>query len=751
MYELIITEKPAAAKKIADALADTKATKEVYMRKIPFYRLTHDGKEIIVTCAVGHLYGLAEKKKNGWTYPIYDIEWKPSADINKAAKFTKQYLASIKKLAKGADEFTVATDYDIEGEVIGLNVVRFACGKKDASRMKFSTLTKEDLIEAYEKKSKTLDWGQANAGETRHKLDWFYGINTSRALTAAIKTAGMFKLMSSGRVQGPTLKLIVDKEKEIQAFKPAPYWQIQLLGEKNKQTLDSWHEKDKFWEKDEASTIYNNIKSEKTAKIKDVQKKKFNQAPPNPFDLTSLQIEAYRTLRISPKNTLAIAQDLYTAGYISYPRTSSQKLPAKLGFKKIIEALSKAFPEETKILLKKSSLIPNEGKKEDAAHPAIYPTGTTPKLKDKMVMNIYELITRRFLATFGDPATRETMNINIACKGEIFLTKGTTTIIPGWHLLYGRFTPAKEEELPAVNKGDELKVKKIELHDKETLPPKRYTDASIIKELEKRGLGTKATRASIVDTLFQRDYIGGKPIEATGLGMRTISTLEKHNPRIIDQELTKHFEVEMEEIRSGKKTSEDVISEAKEILNKIMDQFRKEEKEIGKELSVAHKETRDDLSTLGPCQNCKDGLLQIRRGKFGMFIACNKYPDCKTTFSLPANALSKPAKEICEVCNHPKILVIKRRKQPQKVCINPKCPSKLEGYAPEKLKEMEDIESGKLVKECPKCKVGHLKVRKSVYGSFIACDAYPKCRYVETLDDDKKDYKKKDFKKKKSS
>jgi len=209
--------------------------------------------------------------------------------------------------------------------------------------------------------------------------------------------------------------------------------------------------------------------------------------------------------------------------------------------------------------------------------------------------------------------------------------------------------------------------------------------------------------------------------------------------------VSKRFEEDMEEIQQGKEKPEEVLTRAKKILNKIMATFKQKEKEIGKELSEAQKETRDELSTLGPCHACKKGDLQIRRGKFGMFIACNKYPDCKTTFSLPSNALSKPAKKICETCNYPKILVIKKRKQPQEVCINPKCPAKLEGYSKDQLKEMEEIESGKIEKECPNCKNGKMKVRKSVYGSFIACDQYPKCRYIEPLKDDtplKEDFKK---------
>jgi len=156
----------------------------------------------------------------------------------------------IKKLSKEASSFTVACDYDVEGEVIGLNVIRYACNKKDAARMKFSTLTKPDIIEAYEHKSLHLDWGQAKAGETRHYLDWYNGINFSRALTSSIKSAGSFKIMSTGRVQGPSLKIIVDREKEIRAFKSVPFWQIELLGEIKKGKIEAWHKEDKFWEKE---------------------------------------------------------------------------------------------------------------------------------------------------------------------------------------------------------------------------------------------------------------------------------------------------------------------------------------------------------------------------------------------------------------------------------------------------------------------------------------------------------------------
>jgi|TARA_B100001971_G_scaffold214881_1_gene255144 DNA topoisomerase-1 len=732
MYELIIAEKPNASKRIAEALADGKPIKE-NLNGVPYYKITRGKKDIVVACAVGHLYGLGEKEKKGWIFPVFDIEWKPSSDISKKSGFSKKYLTAIKKLAKEANEFTVATDYDQEGSVIGKNIVIFACKRKDANRMKFSTLTKPDLIEAYENKNKHLDWAQAEAGDTRHHLDFFNGINYSRALTSSIKTAGSFKIMSTGRVQGPTLKIVVDREKEIKAFKPVPFWQIELQGNVNSGDIIAGHKQDKFWDKKEADKVMKKVKNEKKAIIDKAEKKQFQQQPPVPFDLTSLQIEAYRCHKISPKETLEIGQELYTSGCISYPRTSSQQLPGKIGYKKILTQLSKQINYKSLIkkLLSKKFLKPNNGRKTDPAHPAIYPTGITPEIANEREQKIYDLIVKRFMATFAESALRETMIIDINCKDEIFIAKGTRTVEKGWHVFYEPYVRIEEEELPKVNKNDAVIVKKIKLYSKETTPPRRYTPASIIKELEKKNLGTKATRAAIIDTLFQRGYVSGKAIEATNLGIKTIETLEKHVPKIVDEALTRHFEEEMEQIMENKKTSEEVLSEAKKKITEIMSDFKKQEKEIGKELLSANIETRDALSNLGKCPVCNKGDLQIRRGKFGSFAACNLYPKCKTTFSLPSNALIKPAQKICETCKYPMVIAIKKGKRPQDFCMNKKCPSKhVEGEAG---KEAKAIAKGKIEKQCPECKEGKIVLRGSIYGKFYGCDQFPKCKYTEKL------------------
>ncbi|MBD3361378.1 DNA topoisomerase I [Candidatus Woesearchaeota archaeon] len=746
MYELIITEKPNASKRIAEALADGKPIKE-NLKGVPYYKVTHGNRDLVIGCAVGHLFGLAEKvKSKGFKYPVFDIEWVPNYEVSKSADFSKKYFNVLKKLAKNAKSFTVACDYDIEGEVIGLNIIRFICNRNDANRMKFSTLTKPDVIAAYENASSTLDWGQAEAGEARHFLDYFYGINLSRALTSAITSTGMFKILSTGRVQGPALKIIVDREKEIQKFTPVPFWQIELQGEAKKSPIIAWHKEDKFWDKKKADKVMKNVKNEKTGIVADIERKKFKQSPPHPFDLTSLQTEAYRCFGIKPKETLSIAQNLYTNGIISYPRTSSQQLPKAIGYAKIITALrkNKKYSDLCGDLLKIKNLEPNNGKKTDPAHPAIYPTGVSRRLEDRPA-KIYDLIVKRFMATFSTPAVRETMIINIDVKKEIFIAKGSRTIEKNWHVFYAPYVKLEETELPNVKKDDVVDVKKIILHSKETQPPKRYTHSSIIKELEKRSLGTKATRADIVDRLYKRNYVKGESLEATDLGVHIIGILEKYCSKIIDEELTRKFEKDMELIRENKKKKEQILKDAKTVLKDILADFKKKQKEIGKGLNTTFTETRDAMTTVGPCPTCGEGKLSIRKGKFGRFIACDKYPECKTTFKLPMSGGVDVTDKVCEHCKYPVVKMIKKGKRPQEVCINPECPAK-------------KVEIKVKPKKCPKCGEGDMVVRKSVYGAFLACNRFPKCRCIEKINQDgspvvkkKKKAKKKKKKKKKKA
>jgi len=673
---LIISEKPSAALKIAEALGGKDFKKSVYLKKIPYYELMYNGEKIIVACAVGHLYTVTEKNKKGWTYPVFDVEWKASYEVNKGAAFTKPYLDLIQRLCKDSQDIVVACDYDLEGETIGYNIVRFACGKKDAFRMKFSTTTKEDLRKSYETVLKHLDLSQAEAGITRHELDWLFGINLSRALTLSIKSAtGKFKILSSGRVQGPALKILTEREKEINAFVSVPYWELEL----DTQEIVAYHEQGKFDNRKNVEGIYTTCYG-KNAVVTKLDKEQFAQDPPHPFDLTALQIEAYRTLRIQPKETLEIAQSLYINSYISYPRTSSNQLSESIGYKKVLQKLSEqqmytAFAQE---LLKQKELKPNNGKKKDPAHPAIYVTGEIPRSLDVKEAKLYDLIVKRFLATFAAAAVRETVFVVVDMSGEKFLAKGTRTIKENWHKFYCPYVKLEEAEV-TVQVGQELHVNELRILDKQTTPPKRYTSASIIKALEKKNLGTKATRSEILESLFDRNYLKrGESIEVTELGLTTVAVLEKYCPDILNEQLTRDFEVDMEKIRKGKSSEKDVLQHAEVFLQKVLTQFKEKENDIGKELSGSYQNTLKEASFVRMC-DC-GGDLQVRytpRFK-SYFIACSRYPACKVTYSLPRGFLARPSETMCDSCQFPEVLLIKKGKRPWTFCINPVCPKREE-------------------------------------------------------------------------
>ncbi|MBI5803303.1 DNA topoisomerase I [Candidatus Pacearchaeota archaeon] len=664
-YELIITEKPQAALKIASALGKSQKRD---VGGVSYYEVIRNGKKIFVACAVGHLFTLSQEKK-GASIPVFDISWKPNFEVRKK-DFTKKYYSLIVKLTKNAESITMATDYDIEGEVIGLNVMRFICKKKDADRMKFSTLTEKEINEAYEKKSKTINWANAIAGETRHYLDWIYGINLSRALMNAIKSIGKFRIMSIGRVQGPTLKLIVKKEKEIQGFKSEPYWQVFItaknlvgfneIGLKHNRDISKKSELKKF-ENLKGKNIF--VTTEKKEQI----------IPPGvPFDLTTLQTEAYKFYGITPARTLQIAQSLYLAGMISYPRTSSQKLPISIGYENILSQLVKKYNVE--MLIKRK--FPIEGKKVDSAHPSIYPTGSFQIISGDDE-RIYNLIVRRFLSLFCEDAIIENKKIKGEIDNLLFSTSGSLIKKKAWMEVY----PVKFDEKELEDFNGEAKITNVKIEEKMTQPPRRYSPASIISELEKKNLGTKATRSAIVETLYERNYIKEKNIEATPLGMSLIETLDKYSPIITDEELTRSFEKEMDSIQSLKKDFQEkektIINKAKQTVNKIILQFKNNENKIGTELFDANTklyEQRKIENTLNQCPICEKGNLFINfsRKTKRFFVACNKYPECRNTYSLPPGIVKKTGKD-CEDCGFPMLMRLKSGKRPWIFCFNREC------------------------------------------------------------------------------
>jgi len=709
-HTLIICEKPTAAKAISEALGEKVIKKQKEGERAFWYEFYKDGKKFIVAPAVGHLFTLKQIGK-GWEYPAFDVHWVPSFKAMRSAKFAEPYFRNLEELTKGADEFIVATDYDDEGEVIGFNILRFMCGVKDISkvpRMKFSTMTKEELLESYEKPIK-ISKNLVESGLARHYLDWYWGINLTRALTLSIKKAGKrFRILSTGRVQGPVLHMLAKHEKKIKKFKPKPFWQIELEVKIGNKILKAGYEKDKIWDKKEAENILKKTNVKK-AIVKDIKTKILKQKPPKPYNTTSLLADIYRYFGYSPQQGLNIAESLYQAGLISYPRTSSEKLPKDINYEKILKNLAKQkdYKKDAEFLLSKEELTPNEGKKTDPAHPAIYPTGLYKKMGNKQ-KKVYDLIVRRFLAVFGDDAKRESLKITLDVNGYKFFLHGKKTVEPGWIKLYGKYAKRDEILLPDIKVGDELNVKKLIKLDKETQPPPRFSQGSVLKEMEARGLGTKATRAQILQILFNRGYLIGSSIEVTELGMKLADILEKNVPDVISEKLTRHFEKEMEKIENGKTTREKVLEEARKHIEKICKKFKKKEKKIREELTKSLIASQDKQSILGQCPNC-GGTLRVhknwRTGK--RFVGCSNYKKgCKTGFPLPSQGLIMSTDKVCEECKTPIIQVRIPGKRPFRMCLDPECPTKKDWLDKDKLKKAK-IESRKASRaaELNKCEI----------------------------------------------
>ncbi|HVX02847.1 MAG TPA: DNA topoisomerase, partial [Nitrososphaera sp.] len=456
-YTLVVCEKPDAARRIASALGSARETRG--SGGVPVFDVAYAGRNYKVCSASGHLYGISDKTKNRSVYPVLDLEWAPIADDNNkgggkkrgkgGAARAARFISTISSLAKGADSFIHACDYDQEGEVIGHSILEYACGGKygESLRAKFSTLTDDEVKEAFAALARPSK-GLADAGRSRHMLDFIYGVNLSRALAQSFKAGSSgggyyhYRNLSIGRVQGPTLAFAADRELEIRLHVPDPYWVLTADFERKdgQGVLHASYEKPRIEKLAEAQAVLDECIG-KDGTVSKVSAKKAVLRPPTPFNTGDLQREAYRLFRLSPGYTLAIAEKLYLRALISYPRTSSQKLPPSINYAKVLAGLAACnnslYGQPASALLSRGRLVPNEGLMSDPAHPAIYPTGVAPRLSG-LEFKVYDLIAKRFLATFGDPAVTERTEVSISVGNgqHVFLAEGRVVLYEGWMSFY---------------------------------------------------------------------------------------------------------------------------------------------------------------------------------------------------------------------------------------------------------------------------------------------------------------------------
>src|SRR5215207_5103428 len=719
---LIVTEKNNSAKKIAEILSGG-AAKEGASYKTPYYQWSDETGDHVAIGLKGHVLNPAfPESYSNWqeTNPRDLID----AELIKEPT-DKNVVRALKKVAKDADDIVIATDYDREGELIGLEALQevvdanpqLATSRNgdfaDVKRARYSALTKDEIQRAFDNLDE-LSMPLANAGAARQDMDLIWGAALTRAVSMATRRFGS-NFLSVGRVQSPTLGLIVQRELERRAHEPVPFWEVTATFAHPDGSFVAEHTTDKFWEEAEAKAAVENSKTPGT--VKEISARKNTRKPPTPLNTTAFTTDVSSRLGITPSRAMRIAEDLYMDGYISYPRTDNTVYPQSLDTKKLIKELVAIDDFKAgEVLLDGSSLEPTRGKKETTDHPPIYPTeAVNPKrleARSETHRRVYELVARRFLATFSPPMVSEGTRANIetakgrpdAESGEAYFVRGSVVIDPGFAAIY-TYARSADTEIPKLEEGQELALEGVEMEGKETPPPPRISQGKLIEMMEERGLGTKATRADIIQKLYDRGYVFGNPPEPSETGIAMSKAFEHYVPRMATPDMTAEMEAEMDQIAAGEMTKDQVLADSRDMLRSAFDEMGddvKTEDEDAKWRKFAREiwAGMDQDRVLGPCIVCKEAgrtqedgspnmLRIIKARKSGKrFVGCQGWdgdnpdsPDsCDQTFPLPqrVKGLYK-LEEVCSVCGQtPRLQVIPWRGRPWKLCLNDECPSMAE-------------------------------------------------------------------------
>ena len=697
--KLIIVESPAKAKTIKNFLSN----------------------EYEVIASKGHIRDLPKarfgiKIDNETIIPDYKISEDSTAIVKQ-----------IQELAKKADTVYLATDEDREGEAIGWHIAH-AIGKDPESlpRIVFHEITKNAIIHALET-PRAIDMDRVNAQQARRLLDRIVGYKLSPLLASKIQ-----KGLSAGRVQSSTLKIVVDREREIRAFIPQEYWTIDTLFKTDiDATLVQFENEkiDKLTIKtgDEASRIVSLLKNE-PFKVGEIETKERKSSTPPPFMTSTIQQTASSQLGFSPKKTMMVAQSLYegvktpegTSGVITYMRTDSLNLAAEAvesARELILNRYGKAYlPESPKVYTKKS-----KGAQE--AHEAIRPTmlAFTPEIAATYLkpdeIKLYKLIYNRFIACQMNDARFEQQSITFESPKAEFRATGRKLLFDGFYRVVG--TDDKDKLLPALTTGDAIDIQSISTQQHFTEPPSRYSEASLIKKLESEGIGRPSTYAPTVSTLQARNYIEieKRAITPTEIAFTVTELLEKHFEEIVDASFTATMEETLDEIgEEGKSWHKIILDFYHPFMAKV---------EAGKADIVSLK----IATPLGRnCPQCGSELL-LRSGRFGEFIACSGFPKCKYTEQTEEAQKANPttpdgeSDEVCEKCGSAMVVKSGRNGQFLACSSYPECKNTKTLNQEVKFSDV----------PCPDCG-GKLMWRQSRRGAFWGCESYPKCKFISKFE-----------------
>jgi len=685
---LIIVESPAKARTIKNFL----------------------GKEYEVVASKGHIRDLP---KNTFGIKIEEDRFIPQYRVNKEhSEITKK----LKELAKKAQKIYIATDEDREGEAIGFHIAH-TIGKnpQELPRIVFHEITKTAIQKALQN-PRTIDMNRVNAQQARRLLDRIVGYKLSPLLASKIQRG-----LSAGRVQSAALKLVVDREREIEQFKPQEYWSIEAVFNDSIDATLSEFEGKKLQKMDiktqqQAQEIVKKVKDEPFIISKIEKRKRVVKSPP-PFMTSTLQQSASTKLGFAPKKTMMIAQKLYegvqtpkgVSGIITYMRTDSLNI-AKEAQEEALKVIKERFGEK----YASPKTYTTKAKRAQEAHEAIRPTllEFTPEIAKEYLsedeLKLYSLIYNRFLASQMANAEFEVQTVHFKSPSSLFKSSGRKLIFDGFYkLLEGE---DKEKLLPNLKEGEKATLTKIEAIQHFTEPPPRFSEASLIKTLESLGIGRPSTYAPTIALLQTRNYIqlDKRVIKPTPIAFTVIDMLEKHFPEIVDSSFTAKMEEQLDEIAEAKKDWQKVL---KEFYDPFIQLIEKGKKEI-KSLKVA-------IPIGESCPECGSELVK-RKGKFGEFIACSGFPKCKYTKQLE----EVKSDEVCEKCGS--VMVIKKGPKGEFLACSgyPECKN---------TKPLHKEEPKTISVPCPECG-GEIVERFSRRGKFFGCKNYPKCTFISKFE-----------------
>ena len=711
---LVVAEKFNTALRIAVVLSDGRM-KRSRVGGTNVFRFERPDGEFAVVGLRGHIVELDYPKELAeWTLeglPLL-LQTPPLKRVTETG-----IVDSLQSIVREFDRVIIATDFDREGELIGLealDLLQKVHPTIQVLRARYSALTREEIERSFENLQQ-VDHALAAAAAARQEIDLVWGALLTRYLSLTAQQRGR-GFLSVGRVQTPTLALLVERDQAIKEFQPTPFWEIEADGKRGEETFRLKHTHGVYEVKSEAEQVFEKVRGAVEGTVLEYTQEETRRRPPIPFSTTLFVAEATR-LGFGAATVMRIAEDLYTQGLISYPRTDNTVYPRGLGFKAFLEKLKESpFKEAAEYILAQPTFRATRGRSETTDHPPIYPTGVVdPKKLKPDHAKIYELVVRRFLATLAPDSTGLARKARVDVLGEPFEGKGQLLTEPGWYRVYPYSHP-EETPFPVLAAGEKVGVSDVRLSEDQTKPPRRFSQGTLIQEMERLGLGTKSTRHDVLQKLFDRHYVLQRNLEPTGTGIAVTEALKAHAPVITRPEMTHRLEEDMELVAQSKKPQQEVLDESREMLREAYELLARNAEGVRKTLRGA----LDLQHFVGPCAKCGGALTIARSPRGTRWVQCVNNPaTCPASYSLPSAGFIEPAPEfLCPLCKVPRVKIIFRGQRPDLYCINPECPEHHKAFR---------------IGECPEC-ASPLQIRYSFAGKrFVGCSGYPKCRVTYPL------------------